>query len=181
MTETRPISLVVTRIVQSGREDELRAWSKRTAQSAAQADGFLADLPFEQTGGLFHYVYRFESAQALSAWQASSRYRDLMEEGDRLSTPRRQRRLDGEDAVRLPSEADSPKWKRFLMTWIAVLPVILLVNAALKPLPIPSLVQSAISSFILVAAMTWAILPVVSRRLKPWVVRDAEGQARIDG
>lgn len=181
--EECPTSLVVTRIVSSKHEGDLRAWADRVADDAGQAEGCLAVLRFEQTGGLFHHVYRFRDASELARWEATPGYRTLMAEGDNFSTARRQRIDDRHPVVELPSEADSPKWKRFLMTCLGVVPIALTVNAALTslPQPLPSLLQSALSSVVLVAAMTWVVMPIVSRRLKPWVVSDSQGEARIGG
>jgi len=176
-----PACLVVTRIVGPSREDELRGWATRVSEDAGEAEGFVAAIRFEQTGGLFHHVFRFRSAAELRAWEKTPRTRALMEEGDRFSTARRQEIDDRDPVAQLPAESDSPKWKRFLMTYAAVLPIALLVNAGLSALPwsLPPLLQSALSSLFLVAAMTWVVLPVVSRRLKPWVVRDERVQARV--
>jgi uncharacterized protein len=174
--------LVVTRIVAPNKEDDLRRWIDGVGDAARAADGFVAMLRFRQTGGLSHNVFLFRSAADLDRWEGTRRYHQLMEDGDRFSTARRQRLDPGNGIAQLPAESDSPKWKRFLMTYAAVLPIVLVVNVALNalPQPLPALAQAVVSSLILVAAMTWAVLPFVSRRLKPWVVRDERGRARIE-
>lgn len=166
----------------AGHEDEFRAWADRVAELAIRADGYGGGLKLEQSGGLFHLVHRFDTAADLDRWQNTSDYRRLMEEGDRFSTPRRQR-VDGDyQAVQLPSDSDSSKWKRFLMTWIAVFPVLLVLNAvfSLLPLQLPQPARLAITSPLLTAILTWVILPRVSRWLKPWVMKNKRGEARIN-
>ncbi len=175
-------SSVVTRVVKRGEEDRFRRWCDEVAEDARAASGHREELRFEQTGGLFHLLHRFASREELRGWQASAGYARLMDAGDAFSTPREQQVDDHRAFVQLPSEADGPKWKRFVMTWLAVLPVIILLNLGFEALPakLPGPLQSALASFIMVAAMTWLILPRVSRRVKPWVLKDGNGEAPLD-
>lgn len=181
MSDRPACSLVVTRVVRKGKEDAFRRWSDQLGEHARGAPGHCEELLLEQSGGIYHLMQRFSSRGDLEAWRADGTYARLMEEGDRFSTSREQTLDSKQTSVRLPSEADGPKWKRFVMTWLAVLPIILAVNAALDALPVqlPGPARSAASSLVMVATMTWFILPFVSRRVKPWVLRNSEGNAPI--
>lgn len=175
------ITLIDSRVVAAGREEAFRAWAERVGAAAEAQPGFVGALRIVQTGGIFHLTHRFRDTEALAAWEASAACRRLEEEARTFSMPRRDVVEGGAPWVQLPSEADAPKWKRFLMTWAAALPVAVAMAALFSALgdPLPGAVQAAISSFVLVAAMTLVIIPRLSRWLKPWVMKDADGQARV--
>lgn len=175
------VTLVVTRVLAKGTEDKFRDWSDRVDRSAANAHGHRGCVRIEQTGGLFHTLQRFVSANTLAAWQHSNEFAKLMHEGDQFSTPRVQEVPGPQAAVRLPSDGDGPKWKLFLMSWIGVLPLVLLFNGAVQLLPQqpPWHLRALLQSCFLVALMTWLVRPMVSRRLKPWAMRDGDGDARV--
>jgi len=175
------VAVIVTRVLAKGREDDFRAWSDAVDADAARATGHCGGIRLEQTGGLFHTLQRFSSRDALDAWQASDAYGRLMRDGDRFSTPRTQQ-VEGAHAVaRLPSDGDGPKWKLFLMSWIGVLPLVLVFNGAVQMLPAqpPWYARAVLQSCFLVALMTWMVRPALSRRLKPWAMRDGDGDARV--
>ena len=175
------MTLIDSRIVTARHADAFRDWAERIGAAAEAQPGFVSGLRIEQTGGVFHLVYRFDDADALAAWDASTECERLGREAHDFSTPRREVVEGDLPWVQLPSEADAPKWKRFLMTWAAALPVALAMSALFSALgdPLPALVQAAITSLILVAAMTFIIIPRLSGWLQPWVMKDGEGQARV--
>lgn len=175
------LTLINSRVVAARREDAFRAWAERLGAAAEAHPGFAGALRIVQTGGIFHLAHRFESAEALRAWETSSARRRLDEEAHAFSTPRREVVEGDLPWVQLPSEADAPKWKRFLMTWAAALPVALAMSALFAALgdPLPALAQAAITSLVLVGAMTFVIIPRLSRWLQPWVMRDGDGRARV--
>jgi antibiotic biosynthesis monooxygenase (ABM) superfamily enzyme len=175
------VTLVVTRVLAKGAEDAFRNWSARVDRSAALAGDHRGSERIEQTGGLFHSFQRFASSGALASWQQSEEYSRLMREGDRFSTPRVQEVTGNSTVIRLPSDGDGPKWKLFLMSWVGVLPLVLLFNGSVQLLPQqpPWYLRALFQSCFLVALMTWLVRPMVSRRLKPWAMRDSDGDARV--
>ena len=102
-------------------------------------------------------------------------------EADDLGQAREQSGEGADIRFDLPGEADAAKWKRFLMTWAAVFPVLLALNAAVGLTNLPQVARLAITSPLLTALLTWLILPKVTRWLKPWVLSDAEGKPRKPG
>lgn len=175
------VTLVVTRVLAKGSEDAFRDWSAQVDRSAARVNGHRGSDRIEQTGGLFHTFQRFASSDALASWQQSDDFSRLMREGDRFSTPRVQEVTGNNTVIRLPSDGDGPKWKLFLMSWVGVLPLVLLFNGAIQLLPQqpPWYLRALFQSCFLVALMTWLVRPMVSRRLKPWAMRDSDGDARV--
>jgi antibiotic biosynthesis monooxygenase (ABM) superfamily enzyme len=175
------VALIVSRVLAKGAEDDFRAWSERVDRSAAAAPGHRGGLRLEQTGGLFHTLQRFASHDSLEAWRHSGDYARLMREGDRFSTPRIQEVAGAPAVARLPSDGDGPKWKLFLISWLGVLPLVLLFNGLIQLLPLqpPWYMRAVLQSCFLVALMTWLVRPALTRRLKPWAMRDSDGDARV--
>jgi hypothetical protein len=175
------ITLINSRVVAAHRESDFRAWAERVGTAAEAQPGFTGALRIAQSGGIFHLIHRFEDEAASKAWEASAAWRALNEEARAFATPRRVVVEGALPWVQLPGEADAPKWKRFLMIWAAALPVAVTASLVFSALgdPLPAPVQAAITSLLLVATMTFVILPRLSGWLQPWVLRDEDGRARV--
>ncbi len=175
-----PVTVVASRVVQSGSVDAFRAWAGRVDDAVQRFPGHRGNIRLEQADGIFHLVYQFDTRDQLVAWEASEEYRALNEEGERFSIARRQTGAGDQLSFDLPGEASAPKWKSFLMTWIVAVPVILSLNAILDLLSVdwPQPVRLAFTSAVLIATLTWLILPWVERWLKTWVLSDADGEMR---
>lgn len=85
-------------------------------------------------------------------------------------------RVDGETGI---SAGDGsplghrPRWKLALLTWLGAYAVILLVLAIAGPAiadwPVP--LRALLLSGVMVAAMTWVIVPLMMRLFRPWLLR----------
>jgi antibiotic biosynthesis monooxygenase (ABM) superfamily enzyme len=168
-------TLLTSRLVRIGQEEAFAAWSDRYEAAARGADGYRGLVRLEQPDGLTHFVQRFADDDALQAWERSVVRRALSAEADAISASRDQRHAEGDAAIRLPSEQAAPKWKTFIATWAAVLPLLLVLNALVGLLPLPKLVRLPLSSVLLTASLTWFVLPFVRRRVRPWLLADDEG------
>lgn len=128
---------------------------------------------------MVHRVTRFASAADLAEWDRSDIARRLDAEVEAFSIGRRQEAGGALAVFRLPGEGSGSKWKKWLLTWVAVFPVLLALNALVSLIPgLPSLARLAITSPILTALLTWFILPRVTRWAKPWVLGDSQGRPR---
>lgn len=179
LSDTEGVTSVVTRIVAHKRNEDHDRWAERLDRALAQAPGHVATLRLEQDGGVVHRVTRFDSAEHLAAWRESDVARRLNEEAEGFSNARRQDASGPVATFRLPGEASGAKWKKWLLTWCAVFPVLLALNGLVSLIPgLPSLARLAITSPILTALLTWFILPRVTRWVKPWVLSDSDGRPR---
>ena len=179
-TGTGPVTVVATRVVTKGCEDAFQDWANRSDAAVRAHDGHRGNVRLEQAGGVFHLVYQFESRNQLDAWEQSDCFRTLAAEADDFSISRRQTKPGRDAFFYLSGDADAAKWKRFVMTWAAVLPLILALNGllALLPFELPMPVRLGLSSLVMSALLTWLILPWITRRLKPWVMADGKGEVR---
>ena len=61
------------------------------------------------------------------------------------------------------------KWKMALVTWLALLPMVIALAYILAPLQLPFLANAAVSTAIPVAMLTWVIMPRLTRALYGWL------------
>jgi len=173
-----PVKSVVEYRVRPGREAEFEGWIRRVIEAAGRQPGLEGSSVL--TGGGSHFLLlRFARAEDLAAWEASSARADLCSEGEMLMTPTGHQVRQGLATwFTLPehrTSADPPRWKMAIVTWCALFPQIVLLGFALQPFPLPSLANQALSSMICVASLTWFVMPFLARRLRPWLVRGANG------
>lgn len=175
-----PATAISSRVVAAGCAEPFQQWVARFSRAAREADGYHADLQLEQPGGLFHLIYQFDSAERLEAWERSPAFRQLTREGEQFSVQRHQSETGEQVHFRIPSEADAPRWKMVLMTWLCVYPLILLLSTGIKALPLdlPLPVELGITSIVMVTVLTTVIVPRVSRLLRPWLLGDPVGGVR---
>ena len=66
----------------------------------------------------------------------------------------------------------SPVWKMALLTWIGLWPVVTLMMWTVRPLiadlPVP--LQTLLMTAIIVPLMTWALMPMLTRVFRGWLV-----------
>jgi len=64
-----------------------------------------------------------------------------------------------------------PKWKMALVTWLALLPMVIALSFILGPLDLPFLLNASVSTAIPVVMLTWVIMPRVTQALYGWLYR----------
>lgn len=181
-----PATLVLTRVVRPGRLDRFRRWAADLDRAAAATRGHDGCVRLEQADGFHHLLYRFASEDDLVRWQASPAYAALIRAGAAHSVGRAQAGTGDAIGFALPSEASAHKWKTWIVTLVAVMPVLLAVSTIVRRLlpDLPPIAQTAISSPILTAILSAVILPHVNRWSRFWQVQDTRGkvgESRDDG
>ena len=66
-----------------------------------------------------------------------------------------------------------PRYKVALVTWLGVYPTLTLILAVLGPTmePWPLPIRTLLVSLVMVAALSWLILPLLTRLLQGWMSR----------
>lgn len=104
-----------------------------------------------------------------------------MAKGDTISDEHRDAAVGMDAWFAIAGKPATPKWKTFLVTWLAVYPALLsityLLNALLPASERP--VQLALSSALLTASLTWIIMPLLTRQLRPWLLRGVKQVDRL--
>jgi len=122
----------------------------------------------------YHIIYRFADLAALRAWERSPERQELAAQAEALATGEARQELTGMEAwFDLPPAAAPPRHVMALLTLAAIWPLVSVTLWAVTPYlaALPYLVRTAITSALLVLAMTYAVMPWVTRRLLPLIWR----------
>ena len=173
-----PAMVMVSRRVKPGYEREYRRWVSRVIAEAGKFPNYLgATVLAPQPSGpdLFVHIHSFGDEQSLKAWLSSDVMHRLSREADAFSSLGLQQATGMEawfslpDAPQLPPP---PKWKMAAATFIGAY----IVTAIAIPLEMRWLPHSwsfyefnIITNIIMATAMTWAIMPGISRLLRRWL------------
>lgn len=125
-----PATLVLSRAVKPGRIDALRHRMDEMTAAAASAEGFAGSVRMAQTDALQYLLCRFHSRALLDRFRESGAYAALITRGEALATGLDQ--VEEGRRVRIELPRDAAAWKRFLVTWLSVLPILLVVGTAAR-------------------------------------------------
>jgi antibiotic biosynthesis monooxygenase (ABM) superfamily enzyme len=171
-------SVIFTIRARPGQEAALDEWAHRIVTAARAHEGNLAasviSTPYPGEKRVFHH---FQSAQALRSWLDSAERQQLLAEAEPIleSEPTRQLETGLETWFHLPSQGPAmlppPRWKMWLTSVVAIYPLILAFQAWLSPRMIhwPLALRAALLPLVILTLMTYAVMPVVTRVLKPWL------------
>lgn len=175
-----PIHLAITRRVRPGCEAEFERAIREFFHSSFVSDGVLgAHLlsPLPGTGSREYGILRtfasegdraaFYQSPAFQAWE---RKVGLLTEGHP-----RYRELHGLEAWFGQSDTPPPRWKMALTTFVGVytvtLPLSLTLGPWLQTWPLP--LANAAFNLAVVPLLTWAVMPALTRVVRPWLHRSA--------
>lgn len=172
-------TLIISRVMRPGREEEYAPWVDRVTSSAMADGGVVATTRLDQAGGIHHLLLYFRDPAALRQWKQGA-YASLAKHALTFSVGLDQEQAGASTRFTLPSEAAAKKWKTALVTWLGVVPALLVFSALIgwvaPSLPRP--VQQILSSILLTAALTWVILPRVRSWSRFWMLQDSDGTLR---
>jgi antibiotic biosynthesis monooxygenase (ABM) superfamily enzyme len=170
-----PVKIVIERLPRQGTEERLRVWAERFVAEASRAPGHEGGSVLSRGGGPHLILLRFASASALEAWQRSPVYESLLRDAEAVSTAGDESQVQSglETWFTLPDRPiptnPPPKWKMALVTWLAILPMMIALSFILAPLGLPFLLNASVSTAIPVVMLTWVIMPRVTRALYGWL------------
>jgi uncharacterized protein len=177
--DTDPVTVVSSWRAHRGHEDEFAAWAREVSSVASEFPGNLSTTVLrEHDARDFHLVHQFDSRGHLEAWIDSDQRKRLLDKAKHVAAARTavQRRTGLETWFHVPSEASAtmrppPRWKMWLISLIAVYPLVLLFQAFVVPptasWPLPA--RAALFPVVLLTSMTYGVMPVVTRILRRWL------------
>lgn len=176
VTESGPLTVVVTWRVCQGREPEFEAWRREISAAALRFPGHMGIdviLP-GATSGEYVVIFRFDTYDHLRAWQESDIRRELLKKAEPFREREPSYRLEsGLEYWFAPSgvPVSPPRWKMALVTVLGVWPVSMLVSWLLTPLigRLPLALRALLMAMGIVMLLTWVVMPVLVRILKPWL------------
>ena len=172
-----PVKIVIERRPRDGADERFRAWTKQFVTASSRAAGHQGGSVLSAPDGSHVILLRFATADHLHAWQHSTCYLSLMREAEAFSTSgdEFQVRSGFETWFTLPGKhapgTPPPKWKMALLTWLALLPMVIALGYLLAPLRLPRLLNATVSTGIPVLMLTWVVMPQLTRMLYTWLYR----------
>jgi uncharacterized protein len=173
-----PVKIVIERRAHPGAKDAFEKWVKELIESAGRSTGLEGSSVLAAGGGDHFVLLRFASQGDLDRWQAWPEVVTLLQKADAFSTTLGQSSVQTgfETWFTLPGlpapPGPPPKWKMALVTWSAVLPQVIALSF-IVPRSLPFPLGSAVSSAILVAMLTWVVMPRLTKLLYPWLYPSA--------
>jgi antibiotic biosynthesis monooxygenase (ABM) superfamily enzyme len=170
--------VAITRIVRSGQEAQFERALRDFISRSLSAPGVTGALMIGPVQGATRQEYgilrSFATEAASCDFYTSDLYRDWEEEiATLVEGPPTMRRLHGLEAFfRNERGAPPPKWKMALLTWLGVVPTVLLWSSLLTgPLQaLPVLLRAAIINACVVITLAWIAMPLITRAFSKWLV-----------
>jgi antibiotic biosynthesis monooxygenase (ABM) superfamily enzyme len=172
-------SVIFTIKAKPGREEAIADWAHRIVAAARAYEGNLAATVIGTANtGEYRIFHHFQGTRSLQSWLDSSERLRLLAEAESIleSTPTRQLVTGLEAWFHLPSQGRAmlppPRWKMWLTSVVAIYPLILAFQAWLSPRMAhwPLALRAAVLPLVILTLMTYVVMPVVTRVLKPWLV-----------
>ncbi|WP_206313332.1 hypothetical protein [Streptomyces coryli] len=118
-------------------------------------------------------MYQFETPGHLRAWEDSQVRHDLLRRVERISEERRITVPGMNSWFTVTGGSFRQRAKTFLLTWAAAYPTLLVLSLSIQAVApgLPRPVSLAATSGVLTALLTWLILPRLTRRTRPWLLR----------
>ena len=154
------------------READFEAWAHGVVAASRQFPGHLGASVLDAPGSReYHILFSFADRKSLRAWlDSDERRRWLARVGELIEADRGLQQLTGlETWFQLPGSAlptmkPPPRWKMWLVSIIAVYPLVLAFQALVVPrmvgLPLP--LRALTFPLVLLTLMTFVVMPVVT-------------------
>ncbi|MGZ0712069.1 antibiotic biosynthesis monooxygenase (plasmid) [Coraliomargarita sp. W4R53] len=198
--EAHPITVAVERRIDPSRAPEATSWMQAGTDLANTFDGFLGSgwVRVGEASELWYMLYRFRDIATLEAWEGSSQRAWWLDSGRAFADEVRVERRTGIEGwfdagfataidsrttvaavatgpIQQPVPAAPPRWKQAIVIWIGFFPTNLLASWAFGFVPgfadWPLAVRIFLATVVLTPIMTYAVLPWVTRMLRPWLQR----------
>jgi len=181
---TRPaaddsVTVLYSRRVKPGREADFEAWARGIVAAARQFPGHLGASVLDAPGSReYHILFSFADRRSLRAWlESAERHRWLARGRDLLEADRGLQQLTGLETwfklpgSNVPTMKPPPRWKMWLVSLVAVYPLVLAFQVLLVPrmtkLPLP--LRALLFPLVLLTLMTFVVMPMVTRLLHRWL------------
>jgi antibiotic biosynthesis monooxygenase (ABM) superfamily enzyme len=171
--------VLYSRRVKPGREADFESWARGIVAAARQFPGHLGASVLDAPGSReYHILFSFADRQSLRAWlDSAERRRWLGRAGELLEADRGLQQLTGLETwfklpgANVPTMKPPPRWKMWLVSLMAVYPLVLAFQALVVPrvagLPLP--LRALMFPLVLLTLMTFVVMPAVTRLLRRWL------------
>lgn len=177
------VTVVWSRRAKPGRQEELENVIDRLAKAMAKAPGYEGVASLRPQAGhppIYTMVAHFASQADLDAWVSSEVRGRLYAEAEEVSVGG----LNVQEAAGLeawfqmpgqPLVVPPPRYKMAIITWVAIFPLLVLANLIATPLlsRVSPLVRLIPVSVVLIALMTWVVMPQMTKWFRFWLYPEA--------
>ena len=170
---------MVRRRVRPEAVTEFEAWLDGILGATATFTGHLGASVARPAGGQtqdYVVIFRFDSEENLDRWEHSEERANWLSRVDAFTIGQVEvRRVTGlEFWFSLPDNAGGeppPAWKMAIVTFVGLFPLVLFLAPVLQGAMdmIPPFAAGVVTLAILVAIMTWGMMPVLVRIARPWL------------
>lgn len=179
IADDSPVTILATHRVKPGKEKAFERSMSHLIQAAIQYEGHLGAnvlRPTDPSDPQYTIVFKFDHLENLQRWEQSEIRQVWLRhiaELTQAQTPIQV--LSGlESWFTLPvqrSTVPPPRYKMALVTWIAVFPVVLIINTFLGDFfaTLPFVLRSFVFSAMFVLLMTYIVMPRMTRLFKRWL------------
>ncbi|HYI03234.1 antibiotic biosynthesis monooxygenase [Hyalangium sp.] len=172
-----PVTVIVNRRLKPGTEARCDEWLSGVIADVTRFPGHLGVDVFRPPNadtGDYVLTFRFDTYAHLRAWEESPvRAEWAMRAAEFTVGVPRVRRLTGfKSWFEAPGQAEPPpRLKMALVAVLGIYPLLILVVPTLHSLlhGLPELIAALLSALILVRLMRYAVLPLLTRLLAPWL------------
>lgn len=187
---SEPITVSIRRDVDPAHIAEATAWVQTGMNLANKYPGFLGSgwIRAGESSHIWHMLYRFTNAETLEQWENSAERTGWLSMGEGFVRSERSARRTGIEgwfdvpatgSIALPEQESTPqappRWKQAIAIWLGFFPVNLAFAYAASPVPgwdaLPLWLRVLMTTLVLTPIMTYAVLPWVTRMLRPWLAR----------
>jgi uncharacterized protein len=181
-----PVTVLVNRAVPAKQEATFVVTLKELLAEFGRFPGTSGSMVFRRESVEqveFSILMRFCSEKAHDTWRASpelARWR--AEVAPATPTPGHVRRYSGMEAFFVSAKAPDapPRWKMAVVLLFAVLPMSLAMSRWVAPAlaHLSLFTGSLVTSVVMVLAMTYAVVPLLTKLFQPWLQATAPSRAR---
>lgn len=178
MTESEPVTAIISRRVKVGCEAKFEALQEKMGYAASQFPGFQGITvmrPSNPKNPEYAIILRFDSYLSLVQWQNSPIRKQLLQQVEALSIGESQiYQQKGLELWFTPKTPTSPpRYKMAILLAGTVFTLTQLLAPQLQRLlrvfPLPALLRDFLVVCIQVSLITYLILPTLTRVLSPWL------------
>ncbi len=178
------VTVTAVHTVAYGREADFFAWVNSLLLHAETSPDFLGGglLGPPEAGGEWHVIYRWVDQESALWWEDVTASAAWVDRAEAFAQPTQVQQITGLRAwfeKRAQAPTPPPKWKMAIVTLTAVFPPVLLFNVAIIPrlLGLPVVLRTLVLCIGVTVAVTWVMMPRLTRLLKGWLQPPASGQS----
>jgi uncharacterized protein len=174
-----PVTVVWSRRAKPGREASLSDVIDSIGRAMAKAKGYQGAAVLRPPPGhaaIFSIIAHFSSQSDLDAWTSSEIRGRLLAEAEEVSVGglHTQQASGLEGWFHLPGSpivVPPPRYKMAFVTWLAILPLLVIINLLFGPLlaPIPPLLRLVPVTVVVIPLMTWFVMPFMTKAFRFWL------------